>query len=288
MRKPGSFTANGFDTLEGRVVLSNASAVSGVIHGHKAQLVAADFANFQSSLNNTIAPIVKDLQNDNNQGNFQQANQDSEQINLAIMNQVNSLGNRLAKQLHGKFYSRIRTLITGAATPSAVGFVSSSPSTGSLMATLDTLTQTTLGSPSVVNNLVAVYQNAMISGHTAKKVAGDFSSFESSFEKTITPLAESAPNSQVSQDQQLETAIITLVNGLGTQLSNDLGSQAQSTIRNLITGSTASSGVNYVSGTPVPGSLLATLTSVQTTDLENWDFINDVVSVYASSSPTFT
>ena len=243
---------------------------------------------FPEFLEQAIAPSVKDLQNTNNQGNYQQAGQDYEQIDLAIMNLVNGLGNQLAKQLHGKFYPRIRSLITGAATPSTVGFVSSSPSTGSLMATLDTLAQTTLGSASLVNNVVAVYQDAMISGHTARQVAGDFASFGSSFEKTITPLAESATNSQVSQDQQLETAIITLVNGLGTQLSNDLGPQAQSTIRNLITGSTASSGVNYVSGTPVPGSLLATLMSVQTTDLQNWDFINDVVSVYASSSPTFT
>jgi hypothetical protein len=289
MRKSRVFRASGFDALEGRVVLSHFAATApGVIHGHKAQLVAADFANFQSSFNSTITPIVKDLQNANAQNQYQQAGQDYEAINTAINGLVNGLGNQLAKQLHGKFYWRIRSVVTGASAPSSVGFASSTPSSGSLLATLNTMDQTSLGSPGIVSNLVVVYQNALISGHTATKVSGDFASFRTSFEKTISPLAQAASNSQVSQNQQLDAAIISLVNGLGDQLSKDLGTSAQPTIRALITGSSASSGVDYTTGTPVAGSLLATLMSVQTTDLSNWDFVNDLISVYSSSSRTFT
>jgi hypothetical protein len=296
MRKSRRFAANGFDALEGRVVLSHATAaVPGVIHGHKAQLVAADFASFQNTFNNTIPPIVKDLQNAILQHDTPEQYQDNRAIELAVESLVNGLGNQLAHQLHGKFYSRIRSVITGATAPSAVGDSPTFESPGSLMAILKFgVLETTLGSPSLVNNLVPVYQGAFITGHTATRVNGDFTSFRTAFAKTINPMTINLPttngvaSTEVSRNPQIEAAIVSLVNALGDQLSKDLGPGADPTIRNLITGSSATSGVDYATGTPIPGSLLATLMSVTTTELNNNEFIDDLVLVYSGSSRAFT
>jgi hypothetical protein len=294
MRKSRSFTASGFDALEGRVVLSHgaASVATGVIHGHKAQLVAADFASFQTSYNNTITPLVKEIQNTSTSSD--QVYSDEQQISTDTTNMINSLGNQLAKQLHSKMYTRIRTVVTGASTPGIVGFASTSPSSGSLLATLNSLPNDALANPSLVNNLITVYQDALISGHSATAVRGDFINFQQAFDKAIPPLvasvqSASTPAELATAQQALDTEIVTLVNGLGTQLSNDLGAPAQPAIRNLITGvSSSSSSVSFTSGAPVSGSLMATLMSVPSDDLDNWDFLNDLVSAYASSSRSFT
>ncbi|HZW30867.1 MAG TPA: hypothetical protein VFF52_09190 [Isosphaeraceae bacterium] len=290
MRKPRSFTASGFDRLEGRVVLSQAAG-PGVIHGHKAALVAADFANFQSAFNSTITPIVQDMQNALTTGQYQQYNQDAEQISTDINALVNGLGNQLANQLHSKYYARIRSVVTGAPTPSPVSFASSTPATGSLRATLNTLPSNDLANPGLVHNLVTVYKDAVISGHTARAVSGDFVNFQKSFEKTITPMVEdlqtTATGTTGARNPQLDAAITELVNSLGNQLSNDLGVKGQSAIRSLITGQSAPGSVSFTSGTPVAGSLLATLMSVPQGDLDNWDLIDDLVTVYASSSTAF-
>jgi hypothetical protein len=293
MRTPRSFTAGGFDQLEGRVVLSHVAAPAGpgVIHGHKAALVAADFAGFQSAFNSTITPIVKDMQNALAAGQDQQYGQDAEQLATQINTLVNSLGNRLAGQLHAPFYSRIRSEVTGAPTPSPVSFALSTPATGSLLATLSTLPSADLANQGLVNNLVSVYQNALISGHTARRVSGDFANFQKSFEKTISPKVQALPDPAVdgttARDPQIDAAITELVNSLGNQLSNDLGVKAQPAIRNMITGQSIPSGVSLTTGTPVAGSLLATLRSLPQGDLDNWDLIADLVTVYASSSPSF-
>ena len=220
---------------------------------------------------------------------------DGEEISTDITSMVNGLGNQLAHQLHTKMYSRIRSVVTGASSPGDVGFASTSPSSGSLLATLDSLSQGDLASPSFVSNLISVYENAMIAGHTATSVRADFLNFQHSFDKTISPLVQAiqsaaTPAETATAQQNLDAEIISLVNGLGNQLATDLGPQAQPTIRSLITGSSATSGVSDTTGTPTPGSLMATLMSVPTTsyDLNNWDFVNDLVSVYASSSRTFT
>ncbi len=296
MRKSRSFKACGIDALEGRVVMSHvphAVVAPGVIHGHKAQVVAADFANFQNAVNNTITPLVKDMQNTATPSD--QSYSDQQQISIDITNLVNGLGNQLAKQLHSKMYSRIRTVVTGAAAPGAVGFAASSPSPGSLLATLNTLSQTDLASPGLVNNLVLAYQDAMITGHTATDVRGAFVNFQHSFDQAIPSLVSSVQDAATPADtataqQNLNSEIITLVNGLGNQLSSALGASAQPTIRNLITGSSSTSGVNYTSGTPIAGSLMATLMSVPSSSyaLSDWDFVNDLVSVYSSTSRVFT
>jgi hypothetical protein len=293
MRKSRTFTASGIDALEDRVVLSQgaASAATGVIHGHKAQRVAADFASFQSSYNNTITPLVKEIQNPATSSD--QVYSDEEQISVATTNMVNGLGNQLAKQLRPKMYSRIRTLVTGASDPGTVGFASTSPSPGSLLATLNSLSNDALANPALVNNLISVYQDALITGHSATAVRGDFINFEHAFNKAIPPLVDnvqsaSTPAESAQAQQALDAEIVTLVNSFGTQLSNDLGAPGQSAIRSLITGLSSSSGVSFTSGTPITGSLLATLMSVPADELDNWDFVSDVVSVYASSSRSFT
>ncbi len=293
MKKSRAFTASGFDALESRMVLSHGtvSAAAGVIHGHKAALVAADFASFQSSFNNTITPLVKEIQNVSTPQD--QVYSDEQQINTNIAGLVNGLGNELAKQLHGKMYSRIRAEITGASAPGAVGFAVSSPSAGSMLATLNSLSQTDLANPAVVGNLVSVYQEAMVSGHSATAVRGDFVNFQHAFNKAIPTLvdnvhAATTPAQQAQAQQALNAEIVTLVNGLGNQLSSDLGAQAQPAIRGLITGLSAPSGVSFATGTPSPGSLLATLMSVSSNELTNWDFVANTISVYSSSSRSFT
>ena len=228
MRKSRSFTASGFDALEGRVVLSHgaASVATGVIHGHKAKLVAADFASFQTNYNNTITPLVKEIQNTSTPSD--QVYSDEQQISTDTTNMVNSLGNQLAKQLHSKIYTRIRTVVTGASTPGAVGFALTSPSSGSMLATLNSLPNDALANPALVNNLITVYQDAVISGHSATAVRGDFINFQHAFDKAIPPLVTNVQNATTPADlataqQALDAEIVSLVNGLGTQLSNDLG-----------------------------------------------------------------
>ena len=230
MRKSRSFTASGFDALEGRVVLSHgaASVATGVIHGHKAQLVAADFASFQTTYNNTITPLVKEIQNTSTPSD--QVYSDEQQISTDTTNMVNSLGNQLAKQLHTKMYTRIRTVVTGASSPGTVGFALTSPSSGSLLATLNSLPNDALANPALVNNLITVYQDAMISGHSATAVRGDFINFQNAFDKAIPPLVANVQNAATPADlataqQALDAEIVSLVNGLGTQLSNDLGAR---------------------------------------------------------------
>jgi hypothetical protein len=66
-----------------------------------------------------------------------------------------------------------------------------------------------------------------------------------------------------------------------------LGPGAQADIQSKITGAVGSSGVTLTSGTPVTGSLLATLDALSTDDLYDWDLINDVAMAYASSSAAF-
>ena len=145
-----------------------------------------------------------------------------------------------------------------------------------------------------MNNLVLAYQNAMITGRTATGVRGAFVNFERSFNKTIPPLVSSlqsaatpANGARPAESQfrdhragQRPRQSIVLV----------LGASAQTTIRNLITGSISTSSVNYASGAPIAGSLMATLMSVPSSSytLSNWDFVNDLASVYSSSSRVFT
>ncbi len=293
MRKSRSFTASGFDALEGRVVLSHgaASVATGVIHGHKAQLVAADFASFQTTYNNTITPLVKEIQNTSTPSD--QVYSDEQQIYTDTTNMVNSLGNQLAKQLHSKMYTRIRTVVTGASSPGTVGFALTSPSSGSMLATLNSLPNDALANPALVNNLITVYQDSLISGHSATAVRGDFINFQHAFDKAIPPLVSNVQNATTPADlataqQALDAEIVSLVNGLGTQLSNDLGGPAKPAIRSLITGLSSPSGVSFASGTPISGSLMATLMSVPSNDLDNWEFVSNVVSAYASSSKSFT
>jgi hypothetical protein len=287
MKKSRSFTASGFDALESRVVLSHAHAAASVapavLHGHKAQVVASDFASFQVAINSTVVPIAQDLQAAQKSGDFWRAGLDSQAIRTQVNNLVNGLGDQLAKQLHNKkMVTRIRTVITGAPSPTTVGLASSTPSAGSLQATLAALPSDAMADPTVVNNLIGVFQNAMIAGNTAPRSRGDFVNFELSFGKTITPMIGAGQT-----QQQVNTAIGTLVNNLGTQLSSHLGPGAQTDIQARITGSVGSSGVALTSGTPAPGSLLATLDSLSVDDLYNWDLINDLALAYGSSSPSF-
>jgi hypothetical protein len=227
------------------------------------------------------------MQNATKNNQFAQAGLDAEQINTSITNLVNGLANQLASQLRPKMYARIRSVITGASAPSPVGFAATTPSTGSLLATLQAVPQTALTNGDLVNNVVTVFQGALISGHTASRVSGDFVSFQNTFNKTIEPMIDNlsgTTDTTVAQNPQLESAIVSMVNSLGNQLSNDLGPGAQPAIRTLITGQSVPSGVSFTSGTPIAGSLLATLNSLPQQAVANWDLIAELVTVYARSS----
>jgi hypothetical protein len=286
MKKTRSFKASGFDALEARVVLSHAAAsvASGVLHGHKAHLVAADFAAFQSAFDSTVVPLSQDMQAAEKSNDQLRVQLDSEAIGTQINSLVNGLGDQLAKQLHKKLYTRIRTVITGAPAPTTVGLPTATPSPGSLQATLSALPSDTLTTPAVVNGLISTYENAVISGNLTPRSRGDFVNFEYSFNNTVEPLIE-----QGASQQKVDAAIVSSVNALGTQLFTDLGPGALPNIQSNITGATGSSSVTLATtGTPAPGSLMAILQAIPTDDLDfNTDLINDLALAYASSSTNF-
>jgi hypothetical protein len=281
MKKTRRFTASGFDALEARVVLNHGP---GVIHGHKAQLVAADFAKFQSAFDSTVIPLAQNMQAAQKSGDNLTVDLDSEAIGRQINSLVNGLGDQLAKQLHKKMFTRVRTLITGAPAPTTVGLPSTTPLPGSLQATLSTLSPDAMTSPTVVSGLVSTYESAVIAGNLTPRSSAAFVNFEYSFNQNVNPIID-----QGGSQQQVDTAIVTAVNGLGTQLSIDLGPGAQASIQSMITGATSSSGVTLASSsTPAPGSLAAVLESIPQDDLDyNWDLINDLAMAYASSSTNF-
>src|SRR5262245_57444172 len=230
MRKSRSFTASGFDLLEGRVVMSHAHAMAavGALGGHKAKVVDADFATFRTNFNSAIAPLVKDLQNATT---AEQVAQDLKQIDTATTDLVNGLGRQLSSQLGRRLNARIRSVITGAPSPTGVDFAASLPAPGSLLGTLRALPQTTLANKDVVNNLSTAFESAMISGGRARRVGADFASFQSSFNKTIAPLVKDVENAttddqKAQAEQKLQTAVTDLVNNLGAQLSRDLKPKA--------------------------------------------------------------
>jgi hypothetical protein len=286
MKKSRRFTAIGIDALEGRLVLSHAHAAvaPGVIHGHKAQLVAADFATFQASFNSTVVPLAQDMQAATKSGDDWRASMDSRAINTQVSNLVNGLGDQLAGQLHKKMFARIRTLITGAPAPTTVGLASTTPSPGSLQATLSALPTDVVTNPTVIGGLVSTYESAMIGGNIAPRSRADFVNFESSFSKNVEPLIQ-----QGQTQQQVNAGIVTVVNALGTQLSKDLGAGAVADIQSKITGSYGA-GVVALAGTatPAPGSLTAILEAIPSNELDfNWELINDLAMAYASSSTSF-
>ncbi len=288
MKKSRSFKASGFDALESRVVLSHAHTAAavapGVLHGHKAQLVAADFAAFQASVNSTVIPLAQDMQAAQKSGDYWRASMDSQAMSTQVNNLVNGLGDQLAKQLHKKMFTRIRTVITGAPAPTTVGLASSSPSPGSLQATLSALPTDVVANPAVVNSLISTYQNAVIAGNINPRSRGDFVNFESSFNKSVTPLIQ-----QGQTQQQVNAGIVTAVNDLGNQLASHLGPGAVADIQTKITGSTGAGSVALAStATPAPGSLMAVLESIPSNELDyNWELINDLAIAYASSSKSF-
>jgi hypothetical protein len=282
MKKSRSFTVNALDKLEDRVVLSH-GATSAVLHGHQAKLVAADFASFQSAYNNTVIPLAKDMQAAQSSGNNLRAYLDSESISTQVTSLVNGLGDQLAKQLHKNMSRRIRAVITGAPTPTTVGLVTSSPSAGSLQATLSAIPTDLMTNTAAVDSVISVFQKGVINGNQAPHSRGDFVNFEYSLNQTITPMIDSGQS-----QQQVDNSVATVVNTLGTQLSKDLGSSAQADIQSNVTGATGSGGVTLAtSATPVAGSLLATLDSMSKDDLSDWDFINDLALAYSSSSANF-
>jgi hypothetical protein len=285
MKKSRPFTASGFDALEGRLVLSHATAsvAAGAIHGHKARLVAADFAQFQSAYNSTIIPLAQDMQAAQKSGDDLRVQLDGEAIGTQVANLVNGLGDQLARQLHKKMFARIRAEITGAPPPTTVGLVSNSPTPGSLQATLAAMPSDLATNPTVVDNLISVYENGVMNGNLTPRSRGDFVNFEYSLNKTITPMID-----QGQSQQQVDGSVATVVNGLGTQLSKDLGASAYADIQARVTGATGPGGVTLASGgTPAPGSLMATLNAMSVDDFFNWDFINDLALAYSSSSANF-
>jgi hypothetical protein len=287
MKRSRRFTASGFDALEGRVVLSQAQAAvtvaPGVLHGHKAHVVASDFARFQAAFDSTVIPIAQDIQAAQKSGDSWRVSMDYQAMSTQVNNLVNGLGDQLARQLHNKkLVSRIRTEITGAPAPTQTGLPFSTPSPGSMQATFGALPTDGMASPTVVNGLISVYQNAMIAGNTTPRSRGDFVNFELAFGKAITPMINAGQTSD-----EVKSAIATQVNSLGTQLSSHLGPGAQADIQSKITGAVGSSGVTLTSGTPAAGSLLATLDALSADDLYSWDLINDLALAYASSSRVF-
>jgi hypothetical protein len=285
MKKSRSFTASGFDALESRVVLSHAHAAvaPGVIHGHKAQLVAADFAAFQSNFNSTVVPLIQDMQAAQKSGDSWRSQLDGESMYVQINSLVNGLGDKLAGQLHKKMFNRIRTVVTGAPAPTTVGLAWNGASPGSLQATLTALPTDAMTNPTVIGGLVSTFESAMINGNLAPRSRAAFVGFESSFNKNVTPLVDSGQT-----QQQVDAGIATAVNALGTQLATQLGAGAVPDIQSKITGSAGSSVTLASTATPAPGSLMAVLESIPVNDLYyNVDLINDLALAYASSSKSF-
>jgi hypothetical protein len=286
MKKSRSFTASGFDALESRIVLSHAHAAvaPGVIHGHKAQVVAADFAAFQSAFDSTVIPLAQDMQAAQKSGDNWRYSLDSQAMNIQVNNLVNGLGDQLAGLLHKKMFTRIRTLITGAPAPTTVGLASSTPSPGSLQATLSALPTDAVSNPTVVGGLISTYESALIGGNVAPRSRAAFVSFESNFNRNVTPLIDSGQT-----QQQVDAAIVTAVNALGTQLAGTLGPGAVPDIQSKITGSAGSGSVTLAStATPAPGSLTAILEAIPVNELyDTVGLINDLALAYASSSKSF-
>lgn len=281
MKKSRSFSAGGFDRLEGRVVLSHTA--TGVIGGHKAHLVAADFAGFQSAYNSTVVPMIQQMQAAQKADDGVQSDLDQEGISNQVATLVNGLGDQLARQLHKKMYARIRDVVTGAPSPTTVGLVSGTPSAGSLQATLSAMPTDMMANTSAADAVISVFQNDLIDGNLTPRSRGDFVNFESTLNTAVTPTSD-----QSLTTPQLDAAVTTAVNGLGTQLSKDLGAPAVSDIQSKITGATGSSGVTLAAtSTPTPGSLASVLDSMSQDDFYDWDFINDLAMAYAGSSTNF-
>jgi hypothetical protein len=288
MKKSRSFKASGFDALESRVVLSHAhpaAAMSpGVLHGRNARLVAADFARFQAAFNSSVVPLAQDMQAAEKSGDNWRASYDSQAMSTQINSLVNGLGEQLARQLHKKMFTRIRTLVTGAPSPTTVGLASSRPAPGSLQATLSALPADAVTNPSVVGAIVNTCQSAVIGGNIAPRTRAAFVNFESSFNKTVTPLVQDGKT-----QQDVNAGIVAAVNSLGTQLAAGLGPGAVSDVQARITGSTGSGSVTLAStATPAPGSLMSVLEAIPSNELYyNWELINDLALAYASSSRSF-
>ena len=114
MRKSRSFMASGFDASKAAwsSATSPPSVATGVIHGHKRSSSPPTSPPSRLLYNATITPLVKDIQNTTTPSD--QVYLDQQQISIRSTNMVNGLGNQLAKQLHSKMYTRIRTVVTGA------------------------------------------------------------------------------------------------------------------------------------------------------------------------------
>ncbi len=90
--------------------------------------------------------------------------------------------------------------------------------------------------------------------------------------------------------QALDAEIVTLVNSLGTQLSNDLGAPGQSAIEPDHGSVLVERRQLRVGCTLITGNLLATLMSVPADELDNWDFVPTwcFAPTRGSSSRSFT
>src|SRR5262249_6138014 len=173
-----------------------------------------------------------------------------EAISSRVNSLVNGLGDQLARQLHKKHFARIRAVITGAPSPTTIGLLSSSPTPASLQATLSAMPTDIMTNAAAADGIISVFQNAMIAGNRSPRSQGDFVNFEYSLNKTISPMVEEGQS-----QQQVDASIATVVNGLGTQLSHDLGASAVPDIQSKVTGSVGTAWVTLAtSGTPTPGS----------------------------------
>jgi hypothetical protein len=287
MKTPRSFQASGLDALEDRVVLSQAHAVAAVapfaLHGQKAKVVAVDFARFQGAINSTVVPIVQNMNAAEKSRDYWRTSLDRDAVNAQVNNLVNGLGATLAKQLPQRM-ARIRTMITGAPAQTKVGLAWSTPSPGSLRATLDALPTDALTNPTVVGGIVSTYQSAMIAGNVAPRSRAAFVNFVSTVHKTVTPVV-----GQGQSQQQINAAIVSAVNTLGTQVATAMGPGAVADVQAKITGSAGSTGVELAAtATPTAGSLAAILEAIPASEFEyNYNLIHDLALAYARTSTRF-
>ncbi len=174
-------------------------------------------------------------------------------------------------------------MITGASAPTTLGLASTSPTPGSLQATLSDMPTDLMANAAAADGVISIFQGALIAGNRSPRSQGDFVNFEYALNNTISPLI-----SQGQTQQQINTSVASVVNNLGTQLSHDLGTSAVSDIQSKVTGSAGTSSVTLATGgTPAAGSLLATLQSMAIDDYYNWNFINDLALAYSASSTKF-
>jgi hypothetical protein len=266
-----------FDVLEDRVVMSRASIVN------------ADVTAFFGYYAATMPPLTANSQTLNNTAMMTHSPSDIAAANAAkqlvvnsVVGDVNGLARMLYRDLGNSGYNSIRLSVTGisSATP-GVYFVSGTPNSGSLMASLLTLAEENTGALAGTQGLQLA---ADLSITTASAVSvgrpilptSPFGNFTATYFTDVYPLAlqlqmdkqsASTPPTMAQQTAinndiaAIDAVTIRDTNALATTLVAQLGRNSTAGIGTIITGVNSTTSPIFTPGGAAPGygSLLATL-----------------------------